>query len=64
MRRFDAMEPHFIDRRYVNYLSADDANASGTAVYGANFERLAALKARYDPENVFHLNHNIEPRAE
>lgn len=61
---FDAMEPHFIERRYVNYLSADDANVSGRTVYGANFERLAALKARYDPENVFHLNHNIEPRAE
>lgn len=60
---FAAMQPYVADRRYVNYLSEDDAGAAGRAVYGPNYERLTELKARYDPENVFHLNQNIEPRA-
>jgi FAD/FMN-containing dehydrogenase len=61
---YAAMEPHFVQRRYVNYLSADDGDVPGRAVYGDNYERLTVLKARYDPGNVFHLNQNIEPRAE
>jgi FAD/FMN-containing dehydrogenase len=59
---YAAMRPHVADRRYVNYLSEDDA-ASGRSVYGINHERLAEIKARYDPDNVFHLNQNIEPGA-
>ncbi len=59
---YAAMRPHLADRRYVNYLDRDDADASATAVYGPNAERLATLKGRWDPDNVFHLNHNIPPR--
>jgi FAD/FMN-containing dehydrogenase len=58
---YAALEPSFADRRYVNYLSEDDADAAGRAVYGSNFDRVAQLKAKYDPDNVFHLNHNIRP---
>ena len=49
---------------YVNFMTAEDqgAAAAGPPVYGARAgERLAALKRRYDPENVFRLNHNIAP---
>ena len=45
---------------YVNDLSHDDADRVRTA-YGANYERLAALKKSYDPDNLFRLNPNITP---
>ncbi len=57
---FEALQPHMADRRYVNYLSADDGGYTRDA-YGCNYERLVELKRRYDPDNVFHLNQNIDP---
>ena len=60
---YAALEPFFLNRRYVNYLSEDDLGEAGRAAYGPNFDRLARLKARYDPENVFHLNLNVQPAA-
>ena len=47
---------------YVNDLSHDDGDRVHIA-YGANYERLAALKKTYDPDNFFHLNPNIKPAA-
>jgi hypothetical protein len=47
---------------YVNDLSYDDTARVRTA-YGTNFERLVALKRKYDPENLFRLNPNINPAA-
>jgi hypothetical protein len=57
---FEALQPHMANRRYVNYLSADDAGYSRDA-YGSNYDRLIELKRRYDPDNIFHLNQNIDP---
>jgi FAD/FMN-containing dehydrogenase len=45
---------------YVNDLSHDDGDRVRIA-YGANYERLAALKTKYDPDNFFRLNPNIKP---
>lgn len=60
------MAPHAGGSQYVNFLgqerSAADARASALAVYGrSKLDRLTALKRRYDPGNVFRLNHNIPP---
>lgn len=52
--------PHSTGGSYVNYLSeGDDVH---TAYGDARFNRLAAIKARYDPCNLFRFNHNIAPR--
>jgi FAD/FMN-containing dehydrogenase len=65
-RRFaDAMAP-FASGVYVNALTdeADGAEQSLADAYRPrHLARLAALKARYDPDNVFHLNQNIAPAA-
>jgi FAD/FMN-containing dehydrogenase len=58
---FAAMQPHFEARRWLNYLGDDQAEEAIRNAYGPNYERLLEVKRRYDPENVFHLNHNIAP---
>ncbi|HEU4355101.1 MAG TPA: BBE domain-containing protein, partial [Actinomycetota bacterium] len=60
---YAALEPYFLDRRYLNYLSEDDLGQAARAAYGPIYDRLAQLKARYDPDNVFHMNLNVEPMA-
>ena len=57
---YESLAPSFVGRRYVNYLSADDSAATPDA-YGANLARLAELKRRYDPDNVFRGSQNIVP---
>jgi len=57
---FAAMRPFLADAAYVNYLSDND-EADLRAAYGRKYQRLAALKAKYDPGNFFSNNHNIVP---
>lgn len=45
---------------YVNFMAEDDA-ARVPENYGPNYARLSAVKAEWDPENVFHINQNIKP---
>ena len=56
---FNRVEP-FTSGVYVNHLDAEEANRIGDA-YGNNYERLVALKNKYDPTNLFQLNQNIKP---
>jgi FAD/FMN-containing dehydrogenase len=58
---FAAMRPHFGEGRWLNYLGDDQAEDAVRAAYGPNYDRLREVKRRYDPENVFHMNHNIAP---
>jgi FAD/FMN-containing dehydrogenase len=62
-RRFlDALEPHRARGVYVNFLDADDAASRIREAYDDRvYPRLAAVKAAYDPKNVFHHNRNIQP---
>lgn len=57
---FDAMRPHLEDSVYVNNLGVEGADRV-RAAYGSNYPRLAELKRRYDPSNVFRLNQNVAP---
>ena len=56
---FAALRPHFGSGRWLNYLGDDQADGAIRAAYGRNYDRLPEVKRRYDPDNVFHLNHNI-----
>jgi FAD/FMN-containing dehydrogenase len=56
------LEPLLGGAAYMNHLAADDGFERVRASFGANFERLVAIKTRYDPDNLFHLNPNIRPR--
>ncbi len=62
----NAMRPYAIEGQYVNFLGHDeiDAQRKALAAYGpAKLARLSQVKRRYDPENLFRINHNIPPAA-
>jgi FAD/FMN-containing dehydrogenase len=56
-----ALAPHLDEARWLNYLGDDQGDDAVRAAYGPNYDRLLELKRRYDPENIFHHNHNIDP---
>jgi hypothetical protein len=55
-------EPFATGGVYVNFLG-EDGEEQVKAAYGSHFQRLVALKRKYDPSNFFHLNQNIKPTA-
>ena len=60
-RRAAAKLDPFAAGAYVNTLSDEGASGVGRAYSEAKRARLTAVKDAYDPDNVFHLNHNIAP---
>ena len=57
---YEQLRPYLADRQYLNNLPADDGRIA-RGLWGANYERLVTIKRRYDPDNTFRLNHNINP---
>ncbi len=57
---FDKTAPYATGGVYVNFMSEDESERV-TGAYGSNYQRLAALKSKYDPGNLFRLNQNIPP---
>jgi FAD/FMN-containing dehydrogenase len=56
------MGPHSTGGLYLNFAGlGEEKDALVKAGYGANYERLTRLKAKYDPMNVFRMNLNIPP---
>jgi FAD/FMN-containing dehydrogenase len=58
---FDATAPFATGGVYVNFMPEDEAPRVQKGAYGVNYERLARLKAKYDPANLFRMNQNIVP---
>ena len=57
---WEGMKPFLIAGAYGNYVT-DEGDAIAREAYGCNYDRLVALKNKYDPTNFFRMNHNIKP---
>lgn len=56
------VRPWSMDAVYLNFLTDPDPDRMVAALGAGSYGRLTEVKRRYDPDNVFHLNHNIAPR--
>jgi FAD/FMN-containing dehydrogenase len=59
---FAEAAPYATGGVYVNFMPEDETDRVSSA-YGTNYARLAALKSKYDPGNLFRLNQNVQPSA-
>jgi FAD/FMN-containing dehydrogenase len=60
---WEAVHPYSAGGAYVNFMMADEGQERVQATYRGNYDRLARVKAQYDPDNVFRVNQNIRPAA-
>jgi FAD binding domain/Berberine and berberine like len=58
---FAAVQSQVSQAAYVNFLDRDDGADRVRAAYGENYDRLVALKRKYDPTNFFRMNQNVRP---
>ena len=57
---FKASAPFATGGVYVNFMTDEETDRIAAA-YGPNFKKLSEIKAKYDPNNIFHINQNIPP---
>ena len=58
---YDAAAPFATGGVYVNFMPDDEAQRVRSGAYGPNYDRLAKIKAKYDPNNLFRTNQNVAP---
>jgi len=59
---WEAVHPYSAPGAYVNFMMEEGA-ARVEATYGPNYAKLQAVKAKYDPGNLFRVNQNIAPKS-
>jgi len=57
---FDASAPYATGSVYINFVTQDETDRIAAA-YGKNYKKLVRIKNKYDPNNLFRVNHNIKP---
>ena len=57
---FDASAPYATGGVYINFVTQDETDRIAAA-YGKNYKKLVRIKNKYDPNNLFRVNHNINP---
>ena len=60
---YDALHPYSAGGAYVNFMM-DEGEDRVKATYRGNYERLAEIKTKYDPDNLFRVNQNINPPSQ
>jgi FAD binding domain/Berberine and berberine like len=60
---WEALHPYGAGGAYVNFMMEGEGEDRIRATYQGNFDRLARIKAKYDPDNFFRVNQNIRPEA-
>ncbi len=58
---WEDLHPYSAGSAYINFMM-DEGEDRIRATYGDNYDRLAAIKAKYDPKNLFRINQNIKPK--
>lgn len=58
---WNAVHPYNLGGGYVNFMMDDEAEGRLEATFGENYTRLTLIKAKYDPNNLFRVNQNIQP---